>query len=576
MRRIFILLLSCMFSAAVMSQSVTIQFNGTTTTRNFELVLDGTSYYSNNANTNGTVAAKTLVLDQLALGTHTIKIYRTRANASTTRSGNAVYTKEFTLRDGYDMMIGVNGNGQITFTEKKIRNRTAGTRGNRNMTPMTDATFNQLVQTVNSRSYQSSKLTTVRDAFNNRADYFTTLQARQLIGMISSETSKLELAKLAYSRITDPVNIEDLYNVFANQSTRNSFDEWVSVNVNTNINNRTNNGNNNGNNNTSVNTNTRVAIDTYNYNQLLQTLNNSTQSGRYTAINNAFTAGNYTFTSSQVRQLLSGISSEADRLYLAKQSYLRVSDPSYFSVVYDLFSTNANRNDLNTYVMNNGGVNTNNTVTAVAIDTYNYNQLLQTLNNSTQSGRYTAINNAFTAGNYTFTAAQVRQLLSGISSEADRLYLAKQAYLHVSDPAYFSVVYDLFSSVNSRNELNAYVVNNGGSNTNIISSGTETAAVVAMSDAAFSSFMFDQKLRIFRSAKVQGVKDLLNTSTNYFTTSQVKQLVEEGKDEVDRIAIAKLAYRKTIDPANFSTIVDLIPSAAGKADVNAYIAANRY
>ena len=107
-------------------------------------------------------------------------------------------------------------------------------------------------------------------------------------------------------------------------------------------------------------------------------------------------------------------------------------------------------------------------------------------------------------------------------------------------------------------------------------SGTETVAVVAMTDAAFSSFMFDQKLRIFRSAKVQAVKDLLNTSTNYFTTEQIKALVGEGKDEVDKIAIAKLAYRKSVDPSNFYQVVELIPSASGKADVNAYITANRY
>jgi hypothetical protein len=65
----------------------------------------------------------------------------------------------------------------------------------------------------------------------------------------------------------------------------------------------------------------------------------------------------------------------------------------------------------------------------------------------------TAFNNT---SNY-FTVEQVRSLLSLVSSEADRLTLAKQAYLRVVDPASFTQLFDMFTSQTSIDELNNYI-----------------------------------------------------------------------------------------------------------------------
>src|SRR5688572_3891123 len=221
MKRFLIVLLSGILTLSATAQTITITFNGTNSTRNYQVILDGTSYYSNsvadpNSNTN---VKKEITLSNQQLGAHTIAVYRLRNTGTysngtnTTPSGRAIYTKTFELRQGYDMNVAINGNGQVTFSEKRIRNRGSN---QQMVSPMTDATFNQLLQTVRSRFSQSSRYSMERNAFLNTANYFTTDQVRELLLLINSEANRLALAKLAYPRVTDPTNFTLLYDVFNN------------------------------------------------------------------------------------------------------------------------------------------------------------------------------------------------------------------------------------------------------------------------------------------------------------------------------------------------------------------------
>jgi hypothetical protein len=458
MRSIFLLLLSCCITAAVSAQNVTIKFNGANKNRNYEVVLDGTSYYSANPNGTSTTTNNSVVLNNLQPGTHNLKVYRLKNSGTRRANSSAVYTKDFVLRSDYDMNINVNGNGQIAFAESRIRNR------NRN-----------------------------GNVYNN--------------------------------------------------GTQGS---------------------------------TGVAISTYDYNQLLQNVSGTTSaSNRYNAVYNALSTGNYTYTSAQVRQLLSLINSETDRLYLAKQGYARVSDPTYYSVVYDLFPSVNARNELNAFVVNRGGINSNigtDVYTRVAMSDADFTQIYNNAQSSWfQSGKVSAVRDAFNNTGYIFSTAQVRQLLGLVNAESDRLALAKLAYARTADPANFTALYDMLPSQASKNDLDYYVRNNG----NVLMSGSATASVSAVTDATFSDFLFNLKFKLFRSAKVSAVKDFINTSGNYFTVAQVKELVGVGSAESDKIDIAKLAYKKTVDPVNYQQVIDLIPGANGKADVTAYVNANR-
>ena len=58
---------------------------------------------------------------------------------------------------------------------------------------------------------------------------------------------------------------------------------------------------------------------------------------------------------------------------------------------------------------------------------------------------------------YYFSVAQAKQLIQLVSSESNRLELAKSAYGNITDPGNFNLMYDVLTSQSSKNELSAYV-----------------------------------------------------------------------------------------------------------------------
>jgi hypothetical protein len=466
MKKFLLLMISGIITLASIAQTLTLTFNGTNRNRNYQVVIDGASYYSNTAtdptNTNASVK-KDITLSNQSVGSHTIEVYRVRnnnANNTGTTSninGNAIYTNTFQLRQGYDMNVAISGNGQVTFSEKRVRTR-GNNRGygQQSIAPMTDESFNQLAQTVRNKWGQAGKITLEQSAFNNSANYFTTAQVRQLLLLVTSENNRLSLAKLAYPRVVDAANFTQLYDVFNTVASRDNMNAFIRNNPN-------NNGNWTGNNTTNNTNNTyRTPMADYQFSQLLQSANNQyNQSDRLYTIRNAVNNSNNYFTTAQVRQLLSIITSESDRLATAKLSYLRVTDPANFTSLYDLLYSQASRNELNNYVVQNGGsTNYNNTQytnkTPMADD--QFTQLVQKANNHFLPwDKVRDVRDAFNNTSYNFTTAQIRQLLTIASAEKDRFELAKLSWSRVTDPANFTQLYDVFNTQSYRDDLNAYM-----------------------------------------------------------------------------------------------------------------------
>ena len=74
------------------------------------------------------------------------------------------------------------------------------------------------------------------------------------------------------------------------------------------------------------------------------------QSAKVTAVREAFDNNTNFFSTYQAKQLLTLISSENNRLDLAKTCYKNIVDKTYFTQLYDLFSKQANRDDLDRFV----------------------------------------------------------------------------------------------------------------------------------------------------------------------------------------------------------------------------------
>jgi hypothetical protein len=296
------------------------------------------------------------------------------------------------------------------------------------------------------------------------------------------------------------------------------------------------------------------------YNKLLNNVRSQrSTNGRRSSIANAFeNAGNY-FTTSQVVQLLQLVNSENFRLQLAKLSYRTITDRSNFRQVYDLLNSQASEDELQDYV-NNYGEDSN---LNVAMSDANFNSLYNNIREQYPvAGQMNSLSNAFSNTNNYFTTYQARQLIQLVTSESNRLQLAKSSYRSITDPVNFNQLYNLFSSQASKDELAAYVNNyNTGSNSN-----------VAMSDANFNNLYRGIQRQFFPGEKMNSLTDAFNNTGNYFTCSQAKQLVQLVSLENNRLQLAKLSYRTIVDRTNFNQLYDLL-NQASRNELDAYVKA---
>lgn len=567
--KIFMFLLSVLLIASATAQTITLTFIGANKNKNYQVVLDGTSYYSNSITTstgNNKNVKKEIIISNQPSGSHTISVYRLRNNngkysngTNTSTYGRAIYSKTFQLRQEYDMNIRINANGQVTFTERRVQNRDTRQEDQQNIFPMNEADFSQLLQTVRSKWLQSAKIAVERDAFINTSNYFTTNQVRQLLLLISAEPNRVALAKLAYPRVTNPADFMQLYDIFNSVASKNELNDFIRNNPNNN------NGKWNDNND-----NTRTPMAAYQFNQLVQTVNNQwNQAGKYGVIENAFNNTSYFFSTAQIRRLLTLITAENDRLALAKLSYARVTDVSSFTSLYNLFYSQASKDDLNNFI--NGNTN-NNTTVKTPMSNYQFNQLLQNINSKwNQAGRFNTIRDAFNSTINYFSTAQIRQMLSLINSESDRLALAKLSYSRTSDPVNFTSLYDLLNSEASKNDLNTYVIENGGTGTNV-----QYNSRTPMSGADFDAVLQKASNHFFPWDKVRDVKEAFNNTANYFNTAQIRQLLSIISSETDRLELAKLSWSRVTDPGNFTQLFDLFTLQANRDELNTYIQARPF
>jgi hypothetical protein len=70
-------------------------------------------------------------------------------------------------------------------------------------------------------------MSTLTDVFNNKSNYFTCAQAKQLIPLVTVESNRLQLAKLSYRSIVDRGNFSQLYDLLESQASRNELDAYV-------------------------------------------------------------------------------------------------------------------------------------------------------------------------------------------------------------------------------------------------------------------------------------------------------------------------------------------------------------
>lgn len=438
MKNIFLLLSGIMITCSIQAQSsqtqrtgvVYVTINGN---KNLQVAIDGDMVTF--ANTTGTSTVnKSAPISNLEAGMHTLTFTRTGANSNRLFEN---MTTEFNLRRNFDLHINLNADGSLELIEKRKVGTGSSTTG------MNNGQFNILLRNLKAQTTTQARNTYLNNIFNTADTYFTSIQVVQLLQQIRLEADRLPLAKLSFRTVTDPANFSPVYGLFNVSANRTELENYV-ANYNA------------GNTGTTTPTTSigTAMSDSY-FNSLYQTIRyQSPVTTQVTSINNAFTtSGNY-FTSNQVAALLQLVTAETTRLQLAKAAYRTVVDPVNFTTVSNLLYSQSSRDELSYYISSGGNASTS----QAPMSTADYSKLQQTISEQfLPFSKITILTNTFNNTSYYFTSAQVKGLLQLISSETNRLTLAKKAYRNTVDRANYAILNDLFTNTTYRSELNAYV-----------------------------------------------------------------------------------------------------------------------
>lgn len=429
MKKILSAVIGCFIAVSSFAQyynTVTIKVNGN---KNRQIVLDGRTYSVDNTSTNKNV----ITITDLQPGQHTIEVLR-----NNTRKTNPV-TTTFTLPQGYDLNITINGSGSVQVKQKRSANaNTAITHP-----AMSDADFNNLLSSVQKKWFNSSKVSTVSDAFANTGNYFTSSQVSQLLQSVNGEANRLQLAKASYSRVVDVANFNTIYSLLNDQASKDDLSAYISANYNNN-----------------VASTYHTPMSSAAFDRLLQDVQNQWQAGaKLNMISNAFNGTNY-FTSAQARQLVQQVDAEGSRLQLAKQVYRNITDAGNFNIVYELLGSQSAKNELAAYIRQYGGdVATSYSETYRApMNDADFQLIVDNVRRQWLPGaKMTAVSDAIANTSNYFSTVQLRQLLGYVSAENNRLQLLKSAYAHTTDRSNYTSLYDLLGSQTSRDELTRYI-----------------------------------------------------------------------------------------------------------------------
>jgi len=88
-----------------------------------------------------------------------------------------------------------------------------------------EESFNTLKSVINSKSFENTKKDIITDAINR--NFFSSSQLRELLSLLSFESTKIETAKYSYKKICDKQNFSVIFDVFQFESSVNSMTDWL-------------------------------------------------------------------------------------------------------------------------------------------------------------------------------------------------------------------------------------------------------------------------------------------------------------------------------------------------------------
>ncbi len=104
------------------------------------------------------------------------------------------------------------------------------TTGSTYRTPMNESDFNTLLNNIRGQWLPGAKKAAVINTFTSSGNYFTAVQASQLVQLDNQEPDRLDMAKAAYKVVVDPANFDVVYRLFNTPAYRDALMAYVNAN----------------------------------------------------------------------------------------------------------------------------------------------------------------------------------------------------------------------------------------------------------------------------------------------------------------------------------------------------------
>ena len=208
--------------------------------------------------------------------------------------------------------------------------------------PMSDADFAQAKVTVKNAAFSADMLSTAKGILAN--NWLTTAQVMDMCTVFSFDDSKLDFAKTAYSKTTDPKNYFKVANVFAFSGDKQELNNFIAANQATVVNN-----DNNNDRGRHGRRNDPVAMDNASFGDAKATIKNATFDETMRSTAKGIINNNY-FTTDQVMELVGLFSFDESKLDIAKAAYARTLDHNNYFKVANALTFSSSKDDLNSFL----------------------------------------------------------------------------------------------------------------------------------------------------------------------------------------------------------------------------------
>jgi len=224
MKKIFTLLAATFLSVSLFALPNKTKLTISTNSKKAVTILvDGRSY-SDRENDD-------IVVKNLAVGSHNIKVYQQASNGFFNRKNELIYDGNVYVKPQSHTIVSINRNGKAMVTERPMTgfdypsNGQNGGWNYNNPQAMNDRGFDQLRYTINNTRFENSKLAVAKEAISQ--NYFVAEQVKDILGSFNYESSKLEIAKYMYDRTLDRENFYVVMNGLNYSSSKDELSRFI-------------------------------------------------------------------------------------------------------------------------------------------------------------------------------------------------------------------------------------------------------------------------------------------------------------------------------------------------------------